>query len=472
MKYVILALLPIALGSVGCDEPKHAPGTPSAPAGATVGYVGCDYDFWTLAEDPDGDSVAIRLYWGDGDTSDWSSLVASGDTVGTSHKWASAGPFSVTAQAKDDGGNTSSWSASHVTTVSAGWSATLGGDGADWGNSVRETEDGGFIIAGGTESYGAGGRDVWLAKTDAVGSIIWSKALGGPDDEEAYSVARTADGGFVLTGDSPSGGLWLVKTDANGSVVWDKTFGGWASGHSVQPTSDGGFIVAGTSYSTSGGYDVLLIRTDAEGGEMWSETFGYVQPDYGACVQQTTDGGYVVVGYTKSYGAGRSDAWLIKTTSSGHVEWTKTYGGTEYDEGAYVRQTQDGGYVVVGRTNSFGAGSYDAWLIRTDADGSELWQKTFGGTGYDQAMCVDQTQDGGFVLTGEYFVSGRSSDLWLLKVDPSGNIEWEKMFGGTAYDGGSSVEQTSDDGYIVVGSTMVGNSNKDIYLIRTGAFGE
>jgi hypothetical protein len=471
MKYVILALLPIALGSVGCDEPKHAPGTPSAPAGATVGYVGCDYAFWALAEDPDGDSVAIRLYWGDGDTSDWSSLVASGDTVRMSHKWSSTGPFSVTAQAKDEGGSTSNWSASHVMTVSAGWSVTLGGDNSDWGNSVRETRDGGFIIAGSTESYGAGEIDVWLIKTDAVGSITWSKTLGGLGSEEAYSVVQTADGGFVLTGRDAAFALWLVKTDANGGVVWDKSFGGWASGFSVQQTSDGGFIVAGTAYTTSGG-DVLLIKTDAEGGEMWSRTLGGVPPDDGACVQQTTDGGYIVVGHTSSYGAGWSDAWLIKTTSSGRVEWSKTYGGTGDDEGAYVQQTQDGGYVVAGKTASFGAGGSDVWLIRTDADGTELWSKVLGGTGSDEAMCVDQTQDGGFAVTGEYFASGRSSDIWLLKFDPSGNVVWEKKFGGSDYDGGKSVEQTRDGGYVVVGSTMVGNNNADVYLIRTGAFGE
>jgi hypothetical protein len=470
MKCAILALLPFTLLSVGCHKPKHAPAAPSAPAGAGVGYVGCDYNFSAVADDPDGDSVAIRFNWGDGDSVGWSSLVASGDTVRMSHKWSSAGPFSVTAQAKDEGGSTSSRSASHVMTVSAGWSVTLGGDSADWGNSVQETRDGGFIITGGTTSYGSGGRDVWLVKTDAVGSIIWSKTLGGRGDEEAYSVVQTADGGFVLTGDDTTGALRLVKTDANGSVVWDRTFGGWASGHSVKQTSDGGFIVAGTAYSTSGG-DVLLVKTDAEGSEMWSETFGGVLPDDGACVQQTTDGGYVVVGYTYGYGAGWSDAWLIKTTSSGHVEWSKTYGGTEYDEGAYVHQTEDGGYVVVGRTESFGAGRYDAWLIRTDADGNELWSKTFGGTGSDEATCVDQTQDGGFVLTGKYFASGRSSDLWLLKVDPSGNVVWEKMFGGSTYDGGSSVEQTRDGGYVVVGSTTVGG-NGDVYLIRTGAFGE
>jgi hypothetical protein len=472
MKCVILALLPFTLVSVGCDKPKHAPAAPSAPAGATVGYVGCDYDFRVFAEDPDGDSVTIRFNWGDGDSVGWSSLVASGDTVGMSHKWSSAGAFSVTAQAKDNGGNTSSWSASHVMTVSAGWNVTLGGDGGDWGNSVQETEDGGFIIAGGTKSYGAEERDAWLVKTDAVGSITWSKTLGGrDDDEEAYSVVQTADGGFVLTGQDATNALWLVKTDANGSVVWDGAFGSEATGFSVQQTSDGGFIFVGTSYGTSGGNNVLLIKTDAEGGEMWSRTFGGVQPDGGACVQQTTDGGYVVVGCTASEGAGSYDVWLIKTTPQGGVKWSKTYGGTGDDEGAYVRQTQDGGYVVVGKTKSFGAGNFDAWLIRTDAEGTELWNKVLGGTGSDEATCVDQTQDGGFVVTGEYFASGRSSDVWLLKLDASGDVAWEKMFGGTAYDAGSSVEQTRDGGYVVVGRTTVDN-NGQVYLIRTGAFGE
>ncbi|MEK0330908.1 MAG: hypothetical protein QQN49_06680, partial [Nitrosopumilus sp.] len=177
--------------------------------------------------------------------------------------------------------------------------------------------------------------------------------------------------------------LWCVPLKAEPDTLWTKTFGGsdreW--GNSVEQTSDGGYIITGLteSYGT-GSDDVWLIKTDALGNTLWTKTFGGSNSDYGSSVQQTSDGGYIITGYTLSYGAGSRDVWLIKTDSSGDTLWTKTFGGSSLDISSSVQQTSDGGYIITGYTGSYGAGYYDVWLIKTDSSGDTLWTKTFGGS--------------------------------------------------------------------------------------------
>jgi hypothetical protein len=256
------------------------------------------------------------------------------------------------------------------------FSVTFGGSRSDEGYSVQQTSDSGYIIAGVTRSYGAGGSDVWLVKTDASGNKVWDKTFGGTSDDLGNSVEQTSDGGCVITGWTWSYGagdhdVWLVKTDADGNKVWDKTFGGMGSdeGYSVRQTSDDGYIIAGwtTSYGASY-YDVWLIKTDASGDKVWDKTFGTVRFECGHCVRQTSDGGYIVVGYSDFYGAG--DVWLIKTDALGNKTWDRTFGGSRLDEGNSVKPTSDGGYIIAGWTTSYGAGYYDVFLIKTDADGN------------------------------------------------------------------------------------------------------
>jgi len=353
------------------------------------------------------------------------------------------------------------------------WSQTFGGSEYDWGNSVTQTSDGGYIIASITYSYGAGNGDIWLIKTGASGAEEWSQTFGGSGQDYGQSVAQTADGGYIITGSTYSYGaghsdVWLIKTDADGSKEWDETFGGSGEDHgdSVAETSDGGYIIAGSTQSYgNGSSDVWLIKTGANGNEEWSQTFGGSEYDYSGSVVETSDGGYIIAGSTESYGAGGSDAWLIKTDANGTEEWDKTFGGSDYDWGSSVAETSDGSYIIAG---SYGTGSSDAWLIKTSADGNKEWDETFGGSGGDCGCSVAQTSDGGYIVAGyTYSYGAGSADLWLIKTDVGGAEEWNQAFGGLNYEDGLSVAVTSDGGYVITGSTVSYSAGgSDVWLIK------
>jgi hypothetical protein len=311
------------------------------------------------------------------------------------------------------------------------WTRTFGGTNHDGGNSVQQTADGGYIIGGFTYSFGAGHMDVYLIKIDAAGDTLWTKSYGGAEFDNGSSVQQTADGGYIIAGTSDSYGagsydVYLIKTDGSGETLWTRTFGGGGDdeGFSVQQTADSGYIVAGhTNSFGAGGYDVYLVRTDARGDTLWTRTFGGDTDDLGSSVQQTSDGGYIIAGYTSSYGAGLTDVYLIKTDVYGDTTWTRTFGGPNYDWGNSVQQTADSGYIVAGYTNSFGAGGYDAYLIKTDAHGDTMWTRTFGGAEEDQAWSVHQTSDGDYAIAGCTQSSGAGGDdVYLIKTDADGNV--------------------------------------------------
>jgi uncharacterized delta-60 repeat protein len=354
---------------------------------------------------------------------------------------------------------------------------TFGGTSGDWAYSVQQTSDGGYIVAGGTRSFGAGWSDIFLVKTDANGNVQWAKTYGGTGDEEAFSVQQTSDGGYIVAGYTHSFGAggydaFLIKTDADGNIQWAKTYGGTVGDYasSVQQTSDGGYIVAGYTVSFgAGNTDIFLIKTDANGNVQWAKTYGGTGSDIAWSVQQTSEGGYIVAGYTLSFGAGDYDFFLIKTDANGNLQWAKTYGGTGDDRAYSVQQTTDGGYIVAGWTSSFGAGGGDIFLIKTDANGNIIWAKTYGGTNGDLASSVQQTSDGGYIVAGYTRSFGAGDyDFFLIKTDANGNVQWAKTYGGTNTDYARYVQQTSDGGYIVAGYTSsFGAGNWDIFLIKT-----
>ena len=364
-----------------------------------------------------------------------------------------------------------------LTLLGQGWEQTFGGTNRDVGESVQQTSDGGYIITGWTNSFG-NSVDVYLVKTDGNGNELWTKTFGGTGGDYGYSIQQTSDGGYIITGWTNSFGnsvdVYLVKTDGNGNEIWSQTLGGTGGdyGYSVQQTSDGGYIITGYTIHLTNGFGVSLIKTDGSGNELWTKTFGGTDVDKGFSVQQTIDGGYIINGVTKSFGNGYEDVYLIKTDGSGNEQWTKTFGGTGYDVGESVQQTQDGGYIITGWTESFGSGGIDdIYLIKTDGSGNELWSQTLGGTGYDMGYSVQQTSDGGYIITGSTSSFGNSYDLYLIKTNGNGIEEWSQTFGGIDdNETGWSVQQTSDGGYIITGETLSfgnGNGEEDIYLVKT-----
>ena len=358
----------------------------------------------------------------------------------------------------------------------AGWERTYGGIADDYGLSIMQVFDGGFIISGYTSSFSLGDYDVYLIRTDAKGDTIWTRTYGGSSNDYGYSVTQTSDSGYIISGWTESFGVgwydvYLVRTNSVGDTMWTRTYGGsdrdW--GHSVAQTSDGGYIIAGWTHSFGlGEDDVYLIKTDADGDTIWTRTYGGSACDRGKSVEQTSDGGYIVVGYTESFGIGSSDVYLIKINPEGDILWTCTYGGSDSDWGRSVAQISDGGYIIAGRTYSFGAGEDDVYLIRTDADGDTIWTHTYGGSIYDHGRSVAQISDGGYIITGRTYSFGAGEwDVYLIRTDADGDSIWTCTYGGSGRDEGRSVDQTSDGGYIITGGTSsFGSGSYDVYIVK------
>jgi hypothetical protein len=306
------------------------------------------------------------------------------------------------------------------------WTRTYGGVSNDCGYSAQQTSDGGYIVAGYTYSFGDGSQ-VYLVKTNASGDGLWTKNFGGAGFDAGNSVRQTLDGGYIVTGATASFGngqqVYLVKTDSSGDTLWTRVFGGayLDVGYTVEQTKDGGYIIAGTTSSFGTSFEVYLIKTDAAGDTVWTRTYGGTEIEFGSSAQQTSDSGYIVTGYSTSYGDS-NQVYLVKTNSSGDTMWTRTYGGARNDYGSSVQQAEDGGYIVAGYTYSYGAGDRDAYLIKTDAYGDTLWTRTYGGTDADGANSVRSTSDGGHIVAGYSASLGGDFQAYLIRTDPEGLI--------------------------------------------------
>jgi hypothetical protein len=358
---------------------------------------------------------------------------------------------------------------------------TYGGSSADEAYFVQQTSDGGFIITGWTDSFGAGDLDVYLIKTDSLGETLWTKTYGGILTDIGNSVLQLSDGDFIIVGLTYSFGagsfdVYLIKTNSIGDTLWTKTYGGASGdyGSLIQETSEGGFIIAGLTQSFgAGGADVYLIKTDSLGDTIWTKTYGDIEWDESWSVYQTSDKGFIITGWTESFGAGSGDVYLIKTDSLGDTLWTRSYGGIDGDAGKFVQETSVGGFIIAGWTQSFGAGGADVYLIKTDSQGDTLWTKTYGSSDNDYANSIQETFNGGFIIIGWTFSFGAgSADVYLIKTDSIGDSLWTKTYGGIDGDVGWSGQQTLDGGFIITGVTgSFGSGGGDVYLIKTDSLG-
>ena len=363
------------------------------------------------------------------------------------------------------------------------WSQTYGGASYDQAASLVEASDGGYALAGFTHSFGAGGTDFWLVKVDSEGNMEWNRTYGGPDGEWAESLVEASDGGYALAGFTRSFGagdsdFWLVKTDAYGNMEWNKTYGGTKSDNpeSLVAASDGGYVIVGITESFAEfWWDIWLIKTDEVGTMEWNQTYGGEYGDDAFSVVAASDGGYALVGITcdsPSLELSPHDILLVKTDEFGKMEWNQTYRGTGLDRPSSLVATSDGGYAIAGSTRSSGAGKPDFLLIKTDAYGNVEWNRTYGGTDYEWAGSLVETSDGGYAIAGTTQIEPGVNDIWVIKTDMYGNMQWNQTYGGTEGDSYGSVVETSDGGYAISGSTSsFGAGSDDFWLIKTDETG-
>jgi len=361
----------------------------------------------------------------------------------------------------------------------------IGGANYDVGKSLIQTSDGGYTIAGDTKSFGAGKADVdvYVVKLDANGNLQWTKTIGGPEIEAGKSLIQTSDGGYAIAGTTNSFGagkadVYVVKLDTNGNLQWTKTIGGPKDdrGFSLIQTSDGGYAIAGSTTSFGAGEaDIYVVKLDAHGNLQWTKTIGGPVSEEGSSLIQTSDGGYAIAGYTNSFGTGLSDVYVVKLDAHGNLQWTKTIGGPASDEGSSLIQTSDGGYAIAGYTKSFGAGFSDVYVVKLDANGNLQWTKTIGGENIDEGYSLIQTSDGGYAIAGTTTSFGAGLlDVYVVKLDANGNLQWTKTIGGENIDEGYSLIQTSDGGYAIAGDTKSFSAGKwwDVYVVKLDRNGD
>jgi hypothetical protein len=360
------------------------------------------------------------------------------------------------------------------------WMFNYGGSDNEIGFDAIEGADGIYYVIGKSRSSGNGGYDAYMIKLDNNGGVIWEKTYGGQQDEQVVSVCPALYGGFVMTGYTATNSqglsdIWILAVSEDGDSLWSKQYGGLSSdqGYCIRPDYDQGYIMTARMSVYTMGDQLCLMKLTATGDTIWTKTYGGPNQDYGQAVAQATDGGYIIAGRTySSYTPESGDAWALKTDNSGDTLWTRKYGGNDEDMFYAVAETGDG-YVFAGQTRSFGNGVIDVYVVRTDYDGDTLWTRAFGGPGADYAYSIAKADDDNFIITGYSDSFTGSNDVYMLKIDGSGNLLWEDHYG-DATDGeimyGCST--TSDGGFIVTGKkdyyTLL---QDDLFALKLGTGG-
>lgn len=354
------------------------------------------------------------------------------------------------------------------------WSYTFGGAGRDYGWSLVEAEAGGFTVAGASNSYGAGGNhDAYLVRTDENGILQWNHSIGGLLSDYTYSIVECAAGGYALTGYSSTYSvgfrdLWLLRVDGNGVPMWNRSFGGVLGdfGRSIVECSDGGFAVVGYSASySSGDNDIYLVRTDQDGNLLWYRVFGGSTYEYGHDIIECRSGGFIIAGERGATG-GLEDAYILRTNETGHLLWDLTFGEAGHDLCKGIIETSDG-FLVVGSTDSYSTGNSDLWLIRINQDGILQWHKTYGGERHDSGWSLIEHSTGSIVLIGstENFGAG-GEDLWLVYTDRNGFLLGHEAFGGVDNDYGRDIVELADGSLVLTGYSFEGEDDPDLWLVH------
>lgn len=358
---------------------------------------------------------------------------------------------------------------------------TFGGIDIDYNYALINGSDGGYIMAGHTRSYGEGLDDGWIVKVDTEGNLQWNCTYGGTNEDCFTSIIPTPDEGYALTGTTESYGggqwdMWLMKIGIEGNVQWEKTYGGLGRdyGASLALLPDGGYIIAGYTESNSlgvlGDRDFYLVKTDNLGNLLWEHTYGGSNSERASSVIVTSEGDFILIGLTETSSQTASqNIWIVKTDSNGLQMWNRTIGGPSSDFPYAAIPSSDDGIIITGKTESYGVGGSDVWLVKTDASGNSEWNSTFGGTGNEYATSIISTLDGGYVLSGRTSSYGAGGeDMWLIKTSSSGVLEYNQTFGGINADVAYGVIQNGNKGYIMAGRTSsYGAGAEDIWFIDT-----
>jgi len=329
-------------------------------------------------------------------------------------------------------------------------------------------------------------------------NIEWQKTYGGTNREWAFSIQQTSNDNYIVAGCTQSfdgditenkgvADVWIIKLNNTGNTIWQKTYGGsdYDYASSIQETTDGEYIITGYTKSNNGditenkgGKDVWIIKLDNTGNIIWQKTYGGSYDDYAESIIETADSGYIVAGYTESNNGditenkGGRDAWIIKLDNTGNITWQKTYGGSEDDEAKSIQETTDGGYIIAGYTKSNNGditenkGGYDVWIIKLDNTGNITWQKTYGGSENDNASSIQETNDGGYIVTsntqsynGDIIENKGWDDVWIIKLNNNGDITWQKTYGGSSWEYARSIIEPTDGEYIIAGCTSSNDGN-------------
>lgn len=433
---------------------------------------------------PDKGFVALTVQFtgqANGTVSSWAWDFGDGGTSteqNPAHTFTTAGAYEVTVTATAEHG--SSTFTGYVT-VFEPWARVYGGTGSESANAIIELADGGYVLAGYVNAGPAGGSDVLLVRTDANGGEEWSRTFGGTADEVAFAVRELADGGFVVVGYTQSFGsggydIYLVRTNQEGHMQWDQDYGGTGDemAFDVIVDSGGGFVLAGETDSSGAGlFDMYLVRTSANGVVDWAMTYGGTGSESAASVCENRNGGYVVAGSVQPNQDAEWDVFVVGTDANGVQSWPATFGGTDRDVGNAVIQASDDSFIVCGTSNSFGSGDDDVYLIKVTGQGTQDWDKTYGGVGDESGQDLVQTADGGFAIAG-WTASGSAglNDVYLIKAYANGNVQWSWPYGGTGNDGATALVQASDGGYAMAGDTgSFGSGPLDVYFVKTNPGG-